>query len=163
MVNFFSKNRQALINTLGVYFVFATAVHNYRVQIAWDEREIEFRAMENELERVKSGLNDAEWAAAAEDRIYNIRYKRGAPPSGETLVREVQQVVQWKPMTAEEKVAEAAKRRGNIGNRGSADSYVGQAAAMIANVGPGASNPVPAQKEAAVEGNKKEEGGLKMV
>lgn len=38
--NFFYKNRQSIINTLGVYFVFAYAVHNYRVQVAWDEVRI---------------------------------------------------------------------------------------------------------------------------
>ena len=47
--NFISKNKQAIMNTLGVYFVFAYAVHNYRVSIAWDKREEEFVALESEF------------------------------------------------------------------------------------------------------------------
>jgi len=62
--NFISKNRQALVNIFGVYFVFTYSIHNYRLKLAWDEREVEFQATERDFERVKATLGDNEWAKA---------------------------------------------------------------------------------------------------
>ena len=58
---FVKQNRQALLNILGMSMVFSYSVHNYRVKVAWEEREVEFRRLERELERVKGGLASDEW------------------------------------------------------------------------------------------------------
>ena len=120
--SFISKNKQAIINTLGIYFVFAYAVHNYRVQVAWDAREEEFVALEDELERVKSGLNNDKWAKDTADKV---AYARRGDRAG-VLSTEIQKLVQWVPPTAEERVR-AAKN---------AVSPLAQAAALIAQTAP---------------------------
>ena len=49
---------------MGVYFVFSYAIHNYRVKLAWDEREIEFKQLKQELSQVKDSITtDDEWLA----------------------------------------------------------------------------------------------------
>lgn len=66
---FVSNNKQALINIFGMYLVFSYSIHNYRVQIAWDEREVEFRKIEKELGRVKATLNDGEFISRTSERV----------------------------------------------------------------------------------------------
>ena len=125
---FFSKNRQAILNTIGMYFVFAFAVHNYRVQVAWDKREEEFVTLEDELERVKSGLNDEQWAKDTGDAVYK---HRGQADRAATLIAEVQKVVKWVPMSAEDRV-KASKEKEH--------SPISTAAALIANTAPATSS-----------------------
>lgn len=52
--------------------VFSYSIHNYRVKLAWDEREEEFRKLEDELARVKTGLSDDGWAIRAGERIKEV-------------------------------------------------------------------------------------------
>ena len=67
--SFISKNKQALINTMGVYFVLSYSVHNYRVQQAWDQREVEFKALEEEVTRMQETLGSTEWINKTEETI----------------------------------------------------------------------------------------------
>lgn len=62
-------NKQAIINTMGVYFVLSYSVHNYRVQQAWDERELEFKGLEEEVDRIKTTLENKEWITATETKV----------------------------------------------------------------------------------------------
>ena len=124
---FFTKNRQAIFNTIGMYFVFAFAVHNYRVQVAWDKREEEFVVLEDELERVKSGLNDEQWAKDTGDAVYKHRKQADRAAA---LIDEVQKVVQWVPLSAEERV-KAIKVKEDKEH-----SPLSTAAALIANTAP---------------------------
>lgn len=94
--SFISKNRQQLINMcvrrgcletlpvvhpcfpppprIGVYFVFSYSIHNYRVKIAWDEREVEFNKVKAELSQVKDGLtSDEAWLAGAAAKVKAAR------------------------------------------------------------------------------------------
>ena len=49
---------------VGVYFVFSYAIHNYRVKLAWDERELEFKQLKQELSQVKDSITtDDVWLA----------------------------------------------------------------------------------------------------
>jgi hypothetical protein len=73
-----SRNKQAVVNTIGVYIVLSYSVHNYRVQQAWDQREEEHKAMEEEVERMKSTLLSSEWIEATENAIKaSGRFKKG--------------------------------------------------------------------------------------
>ena len=67
-----SSNKQAIVNIIGVYMVFSYSIHNYRVKLAWDEREEEFRKLEDELARVKTGLSDDGWAIRAGERVKEV-------------------------------------------------------------------------------------------
>jgi hypothetical protein len=67
--NFVSKNRQQLINIIGVYFVFSYAVHNYRIKLAWDDLELEFKELQLEVDRIKDALQDEEWTSNIESEI----------------------------------------------------------------------------------------------
>ena len=135
-----------------MYFVFAYAVHNYRVSIAWDEREIEFRALETELERIKSELNNKEWAKKTEEDIYNTRYnaKRNTKSTGDLLINKIQEIIKWKPPTAEDRVIEKSK--------------MAKAAAFIANVTPVTTTSGSTSENAPTNSDSKDEDvGLKVI
>ena len=164
--NFFYKNRQGIINTLGVYFVFAYAVHNYRVQVAWDEREVEFRALESELERVRTSLCTEAWAADVERTVHReLATRNRTQADGAILTNAILKVLNWVPLTAEQRVAQAAlKSRTNDAKE---KSYVSSAAAFIANtaavggIGGAASDATAGAATKSSDG--KEEGGVKMI
>ena len=62
------------INRIGVYFVFSYSIHNYRVKIAWDEREVEFNKVKAELSQVKDGLTlDEAWLVGAAAKVKAAR------------------------------------------------------------------------------------------
>ena len=57
-----------------MYFVFSYSIHNYRVKIAWDEREVEFNKVKAELSQVKDGLtSDEAWLAGAAAKVKAAR------------------------------------------------------------------------------------------
>ena len=59
---------------IGLYFVFSYSIHNYRVKIAWDEREVEFNKVKAELSQVKDGLtSDEAWLAGAAAKVKAAR------------------------------------------------------------------------------------------
>lgn len=62
------NNRQAIMNTLGMSFVFSSAMHNARAQSKLEEGAEEARQRQAELDRFKS-LLDEEWARGAQERI----------------------------------------------------------------------------------------------
>jgi len=63
-----------LPSRIGVYFVFSYSIHNYRVKIAWDEREVEFNKVKAELSQVKDGLtSDEAWLAGAAAKVKAAR------------------------------------------------------------------------------------------
>jgi len=66
---FVSRNRQPLMNCLGMGIIFSYSVHNYRLKIAWDEHELEMRAIEAESERIKTTLLDETWVKKAGERL----------------------------------------------------------------------------------------------
>jgi hypothetical protein len=68
-----SESKQALVNTLGVYFVLSYSVHNYRVEKAWNERELEFKALEEEVLRMKNTLTSEEWIQSTEKTVKSNR------------------------------------------------------------------------------------------
>jgi hypothetical protein len=162
--NFFYKNRQGIINTLGVYFVFAYAVHNYRVQVAWDEREVQFHALESELERVRTSLCAEAWAADVERTVHEERSKRTRTQAdGAILTDAILKVLHWVPLTAEQRVTQAALKSNT--NNTKDKSYVSSAAAFIANtaaVGGIGGNGVAATGTDTKSADGKE-GGVKMV
>jgi hypothetical protein len=69
--SFFYNNRQAIVNTIGVAFVFYFAVHNHRVHLAWNQREEEVKAMQQELDTLKALITDDAWVNEADGRIKN--------------------------------------------------------------------------------------------
>jgi len=163
--NFFYKNRQGIINTLGVYFVFAYAVHNYRVQVAWDEREIEFRAIESELERVRTSLVSEAWAAQVEETVHAERQKRSRTQADGAILKDaISKIINWVPLTAEQRVAQAALKSNAVHNKDK--SYVSSAAAFIANtaaVGGIGGKSAGADTAADTKPTDSKEGGVKMI
>lgn len=154
--NFFSRNKQAIINTLGVYFVFAYAVHNYRVKVAWDEREEEFRVLEGEFDRVRSTLISDAWTSSAAAEISNKDSKN----KGQALLAEVQKVLQYTPPTAEERVATANMRKAE-------ESLTSKAAGMIYSgagvVGVGSGGTAKMTDEEAAAKASQEKAGVRMM
>ncbi len=67
--NFLYANRQAIINTVGVAFVFYYSLHNRKVQLAWDEREAEVAVIQKELDDLKAVISDDQWMTEATLRI----------------------------------------------------------------------------------------------
>ena len=56
-----------------MYFVFSYAIHNYRVKIAWDEREVEFNKLKNELSQVQSITSDEAWLTSTAAKVKAAR------------------------------------------------------------------------------------------
>jgi len=69
VASFLTTNKQALINIVGMSMVFSSAIHNFRVKIAWDDREVEFRKLERELDRIKAGVADDRWLEQASEGV----------------------------------------------------------------------------------------------
>ena len=69
--NFFKDNRQAIINTIGMAYVFYYAIYNTRVQTAWDEREAEVALVKAELDDFKETLSNEKWLAEVDANIKN--------------------------------------------------------------------------------------------
>jgi uncharacterized Zn finger protein (UPF0148 family) len=53
--------------------VFSYAIHNYRVKIAWDERETEFNKVKNELSQVQSITSDEAWLTSTAAKVKAAR------------------------------------------------------------------------------------------
>jgi len=85
-----------------MYFVFSYAIHNYRVKLAWDDRELEFKALESDMERIKSGLNDEEWLKMTELKIK----ASSSTDKGTTLRDAINEIVSPKEMSLSERVLE---------------------------------------------------------
>lgn len=85
-----------------MYFVFSYAIHNYRVKLAWDDRELEFKALETEIERMTSVLNNDEWLRATENKIRNST--PGKASDGIVLREEIHNILFPKEMSLSEKV-----------------------------------------------------------
>lgn len=69
--SFFKDNRQAIINTIGMAYVFYYAIYNTRVQTAWDEREAEVALVKAELDDFKDTLSNEKWLAEIDANIKN--------------------------------------------------------------------------------------------
>lgn len=98
-----STHRQALVNIFGMYIVFSYSIHNYRVQLFVDEREVEYKKLNRELERVRAALGDDAWCTATEEAA---RKKKGA------LKVELDKVLHPLQQTQEEKVVAEMEKRG---------------------------------------------------
>ncbi len=105
--NFVSNNRQAIVNCIGAYFVLSYSIHNFRVQQAWDDRERQFKDLEKENNRIKTGLMEKAWAAEVEARILDAQpkgwgSKGSVPEKGSTLVSAISDLIQYAPPTSED-------------------------------------------------------------
>eukprot|EP01041_Mallomonas_annulata_P009592 gene9592-19941_t len=66
---FFSRNRQPLINFIGVNIVLMIAINNYNSKAIREQREAEFRTMSQIYDSLKQITNDDEWLTQAEERV----------------------------------------------------------------------------------------------
>ena len=41
-VSYVSRNRQAVVNMVGMYFMLSYAVYNYKVKLAWEDLQVCF-------------------------------------------------------------------------------------------------------------------------
>jgi hypothetical protein len=81
-IQFISRNRQQLMNILGMGIIFSYSAHNYRLKIEWDEHEVEMAGIKAENVRIKATLGDNSWMKSAGERI-----RRGKS----TLEQEIQE------------------------------------------------------------------------
>ncbi len=133
MKAFFSRNKQAIVNFLGVYFVFSYAIHNYRVKDAWDKREVEFRSLEAELNRIRSALTSEEWVVETSGIVNPAQSKNHSSKeaSAAALTAQVQKVLQYTPPTAEERVAMALAQKKGESMVSSAAGYIFSGAGRV--------------------------------
>ena len=69
--NFFYVNRQHIINTIGMAYVFYYAIYNTKVRAAWDEREAEVAVIKAELDEYRSILTDENWINDLDTNVRN--------------------------------------------------------------------------------------------
>jgi len=74
---FLSKNKQQIMNMIGVYFCFSVAIHNYKMKLAWDEREMEVQKIKEKLSQLESALlSETKWMEWTEERILKTGNKQ---------------------------------------------------------------------------------------
>lgn len=76
-IAFLSKNKQQLVNMIGMWIVFTYSIKNYQLKQAWDEREEELSKTEAELGNLRSLAIDEEWLEATEVKIRKARQGAG--------------------------------------------------------------------------------------
>ena len=108
---FLYENKQALINIVGMSMVFSYSVHNYRVKIAWEEREVEYRKLERELIRIKTGLVHDTWLDQTSEGItQGLKQPRLYTKTiSEILRQEVDKVLNPLTLSKEQEVTEKIK------------------------------------------------------
>ena len=74
---FLSKNKQQIMNMIGIYFCFSVAIHNYKMKIAWDEREKEVQKVKDQLSQLETALiSETKWIDDTEQRILKAGNKQ---------------------------------------------------------------------------------------
>ena len=68
-MSWLSKNRQQLMNTAMVFFVFQYSFHIYNVQNVYNETVKKLEEKENEVIKIKNAVTDKEWIKNVEDKI----------------------------------------------------------------------------------------------
>ena len=71
LANYLKKNRQALVNTIGVYFVLSYSVYNYKVKLAWEDFQKDFDRLRDEHEGLKVSLASDKVIATLESAVQN--------------------------------------------------------------------------------------------
>ena len=67
---FLGKNKQQIMNMIGIYFCFSVAIHNYKMKIAWDEREKEVQKIKSKLSQFETAfVSETKWIEDAEQRV----------------------------------------------------------------------------------------------
>ena len=65
--NYIGENKQAVVNTLGIYFVLSYSIYNYKVKLAWDDLQKDFDKTQIELARLKDTLLNDEFIKQIEN------------------------------------------------------------------------------------------------
>lgn len=74
---FLNKNKQQIMNMIGIYFCFSVAIHNYKMKIAWDEREKEVQKVKEQLSQLETALiSETKWIDDTEQRILKAGNKQ---------------------------------------------------------------------------------------
>lgn len=99
------RNKQAIVNTIGVYIVLSYSVHNYRVQQAWDKREDEFKALHEEVDFMKRTLQNPEWLGETEKSVKaSVRSKK--PILGDAIGKVLKLRTEQEKVEHKQKVAQ---------------------------------------------------------
>jgi len=86
-ISWLSKNRQQLMNTVMVFFVFQYSFHIYNVQNIYNETIKKLEEKDDEINKIKNVLTDKEWIKNVEDKI--IKNKKNG-----VLLQEVNMKIQ---------------------------------------------------------------------
>lgn len=74
---FLNKNKQQFMNIIGTYFCLSVAIHNYKMKIAWDEREIEVQRIKSQLSQIETALvSETKWIEDTEQRVLKAGNKQ---------------------------------------------------------------------------------------
>jgi hypothetical protein len=68
-LNFLGKNKQAVVNTMGVYFVLSYSVYNYKVKLAWEEYQKDYEVLQSQLEGLKATITSDEFINQIETAV----------------------------------------------------------------------------------------------
>lgn len=68
-MSWLSKNRQQLMNTVMVFFVFQYSFHIYNIQNIYNENIKKLEEKDQEINKIKNAITDKEWIKNVEDKI----------------------------------------------------------------------------------------------
>eukprot|EP01039_Chlorochromonas_danica_P007231 gene7231-7997_t len=84
-LDFLATNKQALINTLGMYFVLSYALYNMDVKKQWGEMQARMEASEKALADQRRLLTDVAWLEATAEKVARSGAEKAAVLSNEVL------------------------------------------------------------------------------
>jgi len=110
-----------------MYFVFSYAIHNYRVKLAWDDREEEFKDLETEMEKLKTQLSDGEWLASTEKKIKSSKQAS----NGDALRQEIEQILNPEILSLSETVLKRQKKAKKEGKHEDDNAFSSLVGALV--------------------------------
>lgn len=75
VLNWIYRHRQAIVNTIGVYFCFSYAVHNLKLKDAWEKRDAEMADLKEDLGSIRKTLLAEDFLSGTIDSVRSVRDK----------------------------------------------------------------------------------------
>lgn len=73
--------------SVGIYLVVSFGVHNFKVQKAWEQKQVESKQLQQENEALKTSLLNREWIEGVEKKV------RAAKPAQNVLQSELESII----------------------------------------------------------------------
>ena len=74
-LNWIYRHRQAIVNTIGVYFCFSYAVHNLKLKDEWEKRDAEMTSLREDIVTINQRLLSDDFLSSTVDQVRSVKDK----------------------------------------------------------------------------------------